>query len=58
MELQSGAAYHLLGFEDESLGSSPGWWAATVATYFRLIGRPALYNIIEITKEISNLYIV
>ena len=21
------------GFEDENLGSSPGWWAATVATY-------------------------
>ena len=21
------------GFEDEDLGSSPGWWAATVATY-------------------------
>ena len=32
--LQSGAAYHSsLGFEDENLGSSPGWWAATVATY-------------------------
>ena len=23
---------HSLGFEDEELGSSPGWWAATVAT--------------------------
>ena len=32
-QLQSGAAYHSLGFEDENLGSSPGWWAATVATY-------------------------
>ena len=31
--LQSGAAYHSLGFEDDNLGSSPGWWAATVATY-------------------------
>ena len=31
--LQSGAAYHLLGFEDEDLGCSPGWWATTVATY-------------------------
>ena len=31
--IQSGAAYHSLGFEDENLGSSPGWWAATVATY-------------------------
>ena len=27
------AAYHSLGFEDGNLGSSPGWWAATVATY-------------------------
>ena len=25
--LQSGAAYRSLGFEDENLGSSPGWWA-------------------------------
>ena len=32
-ELQSGAAYHSLGFEDKNLGSSPCWWAATVATY-------------------------
>ena len=31
--VQSGAAYHSLGFEDDDLGSSPGWWAATVATY-------------------------
>ena len=31
--LQSGAAYHSLGFEDENLGSSPGWCTATVATY-------------------------
>ena len=31
--IQSGAAYHSLGFEDEDLGSSPGWWDATVATY-------------------------
>ena len=27
------ASRHSLGFEDEDLGSSPGWWAATVATY-------------------------
>ena len=27
------ASRHSLGFEDEYLGSSPGWWAATVATY-------------------------
>ena len=33
LELQSGAARHSLGFEDEDLESSPGWWAATVATY-------------------------
>ena len=32
-DVQSGAAYHSLGFEDEDLGSSLGWWAATVATY-------------------------
>ena len=32
-DLQRGAAYHSLGFEDKNLGSSPGWWAATVATY-------------------------
>ena len=31
--IQSGAADHSLGFEDEDLRSSPGWWAATVATY-------------------------
>ena len=23
------------GFEDEDLGNSPGWWAATVATYIQ-----------------------
>ena len=27
------ASRHLLGFVDLDLGSSPGWWAATVATY-------------------------
>ena len=27
------ASRHSLGFEDDDLGSSPGWWAATVATY-------------------------
>ena len=26
-------AYHSLGYEDENLESSLGWWAATVATY-------------------------
>ena len=31
--VQSGASDHSLGFEDEDLGSSRGWWAATVATY-------------------------
>ena len=31
--VQSGAAHHSLGFVAENLGSSPGWWAATVATY-------------------------
>ena len=31
--VQSGAAYHSLGFEDENFWSFPGWWAATVATY-------------------------
>ena len=30
---RDGAAYHSLGFEDENLGSSPGRWAASVATY-------------------------
>ena len=30
MGLQSGVAGHLLGFEDEDLESSPGWWATTV----------------------------
>ena len=33
LHLQSGAAYHSLVFEDVDLGSSPGWWAASVATY-------------------------
>ena len=32
-QLQSGAAHRSWGFEGEDLGSSPGWWAATVATY-------------------------
>ena len=27
------ASRHSLGFEDEDLGCSPGWWAATVAMY-------------------------
>ena len=31
--VQSGASDRSLGFEDEDLGSSPGWRAATVATY-------------------------
>ena len=31
--VQRGAASHSQGFEDKNLGSSPGWWAATVATY-------------------------
>ena len=35
VHIQSGAAYRSLGFEDENLGSSPGWWAATVAAYCR-----------------------
>ena len=30
--VQSGAAYRSWGFEGENLGSSPGWWAGTVAT--------------------------
>ena len=32
-KVQCGASGHSLGFEDEDLGSSPGWLAATVATY-------------------------
>ena len=31
--VQSGASDRSLGFEDEDLGSSPGWWAATVSNY-------------------------
>ena len=30
---KSGASNRSLGFEDEDLGSSPCWWAATLATY-------------------------
>ena len=30
-QLQSGVAGHSLGFEDEDLESSPGWWAATIS---------------------------
>ena len=51
------ASSHSQGFEDEDLGSSPGWWAATVATYcpsrpgecpkffkaLRMTGRPPVY---------------
>ena len=38
--VQSGAAYRSLGFEDGNLGSSPGWWASTVASYCP--SRPAI----------------
>ena len=31
--LHCGAACYSLGFEDDDLGSSPGWWVASVATY-------------------------
>ena len=31
--VQSGAVYRSQGFEGNVLGSSSGWWAATVATY-------------------------
>ena len=31
--IQSGAVYRSQGFEGNVLGSSSGWWAATVATY-------------------------
>ena len=31
--LQSGASGERLGWVDLDLGSSPGWWAASVATY-------------------------
>ena len=27
------ASRYSLGFEDEDLGTSPGWWATSVATY-------------------------
>ena len=33
MILHCWASRHTLGFEDEDLGSSPGWWAASLATY-------------------------
>ena len=33
IHLQSEAERHSQGFEDKNLGSSPSWWAATVATY-------------------------
>ena len=43
--LQSGVAYHSLGFEDENLASFLGWWAATVATNCpsRLVNYPNSY---------------
>ena len=50
MELQSGAAHHLLGFEDESLGSSPGWRAATVATYLYCTSRVVEHSKSKSTK--------
>ena len=31
--IQSGASGEQLGWVDLDLGSSPGWWAASVATY-------------------------
>ena len=31
--IQSGASGERLGWVDSDLGSSPGWWAASVATY-------------------------
>ena len=45
--VQSGASDRSLGLEDEDLGSSPGWWAATVATY-----RPSRLG--ELTKFLSS----
>ena len=33
MVLQGGDGGWLLGWVDFDLGSSPGWWAATVATF-------------------------
>ena len=32
-EIQRYAPIHSQGFKDEDLGSSPGWWAASVGTY-------------------------
>ena len=37
----------MLGFEDEDLGSSPGWWAATVASY-------CLNRLVELPKCLSS----
>ena len=31
--LQRFLSSHSEGFKDEDLGNSPGWWAATLATY-------------------------
>ena len=33
LDVQSGASGERLDWVDLDLGSSPGWWAATVATY-------------------------
>ena len=33
LSVQSGASGERLGWVDLDLGSSPAWWAATVATY-------------------------
>ena len=32
--LQRFSSSHSQGFKDEDFGNSPGWWAATFATYF------------------------
>ena len=73
LSIQSGAAYHSLGFEDQNLGSSPSCWAATVATYcpskpggttqilifktLRVIGSPALNNLFNAEMNLILCYI-
>ena len=41
-KVQSGASGERLGWVDLDFGSSPGWWAATVATYcpIRMVEHP------------------
>ena len=54
--VQSGASNHSLGLVNKNLGSSPGWWAATVATYC-MTGRLRVYGSVTSPPSLGNVLI-